>query len=277
MKVGLYSGAAGGTRIAALFAALLTLTVTSAGCGMMHRGSSAAVPSDLRVGISPNYPPLAFKEGTELKGVEVDFAHLLGKQLGVKTTLIELPWDELLPALVDGKIDVIMSGMSITEARTQYADFTVPYMAAGQMVLVRKVELRRRREETAMDQPGSRVGVIQGSTGDTYARRTLKQATVMGFTSVDEAVAALRGDRIDYFIADAPSIWTITARSATQNQDLAGLYRPLTSEFLAWAVRKDNDPLRRQLNDVLLLWEQNGQQADVLDEWIRTRRVTLTK
>jgi polar amino acid transport system substrate-binding protein len=243
------------------------------GCGARRRAQSTSLPPELRVGTTPIYPPLTMKEDGQLKGIEIDFARLLGQQLGVQITLVELPWEEQIPALVDGKIDVIMSGMSITAGRTQYVDFTVPYMSVGQMAVVRKADLPRLREQTAMDQAASRVGVLQGTTGDYYARRSLKQAKIMGFVSVEEGLAALRGDEIDFFLSDAPTIWELTARN--KNEDLAGIYRPLTTEYLAWAVRQDDQSLRRQLNTTVLLWEQNGQLDDIVDDWIRTRRVTL--
>jgi len=148
-------------------------------------------------------------------------------------------------------------------------------MTIGQMALVRKIEVPRRREQDAMDQPTSKVGVLQNTTGDYWARRSLKQASVMGFTTVDEGVAALRSNQIDFFISDAPTIWQLTSRSAIDYQDLGGIYRPLTTEYLAWAVRQGDDSLRRQLNTALLGWEQSGQIHEVLDHWINTRRVTL--
>ena len=278
MKAGLCSGAKGSraARVAMVLLAGLVLGSAANGCSTNRsRSTTTAQPSELKIGITPNFPPLAFKDGGQLKGVEVDFASLLGKQLGVKTTLVELPWEDLIPALVNGKIDVIMSGMSITAARAEYVDFTVPYLTIGQMALVRKIELSKRREQTALDQSSSRVGVLQNTTGDYWARNNLKQATIMGFASVDEGVAALRGDRIDFLIADAPIVWRFTGRHSTENQDLAGVYRLLTTEYLAWAVRRDDDALRRQLNATLLLWEHNGQLDAVLDDWISTRRVSL--
>jgi ABC-type amino acid transport substrate-binding protein len=277
MKVGSSSGARGvWMRGAAVLATSLVLLSAAGGCSMTRsRSSATALPAELRVGITPNYPPLALKDGGALKGVEVDFSVLLGKQLGVQIKMVELPWEELIPALVDGKIDIIMSGMSITAARTEYIDFTVPYMTIGQMALVRKVELPRRRDQSDLDLPTSKVGVLQNTTGDYYARRSLKQASVMGFTTVEEGVAALRSGQIDFFLSDAPTIWQITSRGAVENQDLGGIYRPLTTEYLAWGVRQGDDVLRRQLNTTLLNWEQAGQIHDVLDDWINTRRVTL--
>jgi len=237
--------------------------------------ATTSLPAELRIGVTPNYPPLVFKKDGKLQGMEIDFANLLAQQLNVKVTTVELPWEELLPALVDKKIDVIMSGMSITPARSQYADFTVPYMPIGQMALVRKVDRPRLRDQDALNQPTSRVGVLQNTTGDYYARRALTQAKIVGFVGVDEGVAALRANQIDFLLSDSPTVWELTAHDKPENDDLSGIYRRLTTEYLAWAVRQEDQALRRQLNATVLLWAQNGQLEDIVDDWIRTRRVTL--
>jgi ABC-type amino acid transport substrate-binding protein len=257
------------------------LLLASALVGSLATGCSArprvatTLPAALRVGTTPIFPPLTMKQHGKLAGVEVDFANLLGQQLGVEVSITELPWTELIPALVDGKIDVIMSGMSITPSRTRYVDFTVPYMTVGQMAVVRKDDQPRLRDQRAMDQPTSRVGVLQNTTGDYFARRSLKQARVVGLVTVDDGIAALRAGDIDFFLSDAPTIWEITAPTKPDNFDLAGIYRPLTTEYLAWAVRQEDQSLRHQLNTTVLLWEQNGQLEDIIDDWVRTRRVTL--
>jgi ABC-type amino acid transport substrate-binding protein len=261
-------------RVTALVLAGALLGSLASGCSTRPRAATT-LPAELRVGTTPIFPPLTMKEGGKLAGVEIDFANLLGQQLGVKVTMTELPWEELIPALVDGKIDVIMSGMSITPSRTRYVDFTVPYMTVGQMAVVRKGDQLRLREQTAMDQPTSRVGVLQNTTGDYFARRTLKQARVVGLVTVDDGIAALRSGEIDFFLSDAPTIWEITARNKPENFDLAGVYRPLTTEYLAWAVRREDQSLRHQLNTTVLLWEQNGQLQDIIDDWVRMRQVTL--
>lgn len=266
----------GGLRWTVLALACLASTLPLGGCAGRQRAEMTALPTVLRVGIDPIYPPLTSKEGGQLRGIEVDFAQLLGRQLGVEVRLVELPWDDLIPALAADEIDVIMSGMSITAKRFQSIDFTVPYMAVGQMAVVRRVDLPRLRDQDALDQPTSRVGVIQNTTGDFWARRSLKQAKVTGVASVDAGVEALRAEQIDFFISDAPVVWELTSRrKAEENADLGGIYRPLTQEYLAWAVRQGDDILRRQLSTTLLMWEQNGQLEDVIDDWISTRRVTL--
>ena len=250
-------------------------TIVAAGCSSRQPSKAAAPGGVLRAGIAPDFPPLCFKQDGTIKGIEADFATKLGER-GLKVNLTPMAFGELIPALTEGRIDVIMSGMSITERRIQLVDFTVPYMRVGQMALVRKADYDRLRVRDAMDRTTSRVGVIRNTTGEKYARSHLSQAQLVPFDTVDAAVAALRHKQIDFFINDAPIIWSLTSPLA-HNTDLMGLYRPLTNEYIAWAVRRGEagDALREQLNDALLTWQENGQLEAVLDRWVTVRKVTL--
>ena len=85
--------------------------------------------------MAANYPPLSFREDGELVGIEVDLAREVVRETGLTVTIKQVPWAELIPALQSGKIDVIMSGMSVTDARAQQVTFVEPYLRTGQMVL----------------------------------------------------------------------------------------------------------------------------------------------
>jgi len=247
--------------------------------GCAHRAAvtgdqSAAIPATLRIGIATVYPSIAFKEDGELKGVEVDLAHQVATDLNVKITLVELPWDELIPALRDDRIDVIMSGMSVTEDRSKLVSFTQPYLRVGQMVLIRRADFSRLRDSGAMNLPTSRVGFQRGTTGEAYVRSKLSHAQLVGFDTPDEGIAALRAGRIDFFVHDAPTVWK-TAGGRGSDAALMGRYRPLTEEYLAWAVRKNDNALRERLNDELLRLRASGQLEVVLDRWITVRKITV--
>jgi polar amino acid transport system substrate-binding protein len=246
----------------------------TSGCHLKMGSPGTDPGGNLRAGIAPDFPPLCFRENGQVSGIEADFAQKLGER-GMKVTLTPMSWDELIPALQDGRIDVIMSGMSITDQRIKLVDFAVPYLRVGQMALVRRADYSKLRRDEAMDQPSARVGFIANTTGEKYARSHLLNAKLIPVQSVDEGLAALRGNKIDFYINDAPIIWRLTSHHA--NPDLAGLYRPLTSEYVAWAVRQgaDGDALRQQLNGALLTWQENGQLESVLDRWITVRKVTL--
>ena len=243
-----------------------------------HPGTAADKPatgapgSTLRVGIATNYPPLAFKEDGQIKGVEVDFAALLEKDLKVKVTLVETPFQDLIPALRNGQIDVIMSGMSITDARKKLVSFTQPYFTVSQMALYRATDQRRFRNLAGLDAGTVRIGVVSGTTGEQYARKNHPHVQVKGFTSVDDGVAALRKGDIDIFVHDAPAIWRVTGGLDSPERELAGYYEPLTQEHLAWAVRKNESALRARLNTILGKWKANKQLEAVLDRWITVRK-----
>jgi polar amino acid transport system substrate-binding protein len=235
-----------------------------------------AVEEVLRVGVTPNYAPLVFKEDGEIKGIEADLAHKFSKESGVRIVFQELPWADLIPALREGRIDVIMSGMSITADRAELISFTVPYLHVGQMVLIRKDDYLQLVEPGAMSRAGSRVGYQTGTTGEKYARASLGEAELVGVADAAEGIAALRAERIDFFLHDAPTVWRTTGRQRTENDDLLGLYTPLTDEYLAWAVRlEDEDTLGDQLSDALLRWQGTGQLKRVFDRWITVRKVPI--
>lgn len=236
---------------------------------------AAADAPPLRVGMAPNYPPLAFKDDGTLKGIEVDFAEKLGPALGRKIEIVETEWEQLPEALADKKIDLVMSGTSITEARKERVNFTDSYLTVGQMAIVREADFPTLREPDAMDQPSSRVGFVSRSTGEAWARANLKKAKLHGYTNTAEGVAALENNQIDYFVQDAPAVWRVTGGIMNQHPTLRGLYRPLTTEELAWAVPKDNPELLAQLNKVLAQWKQDGTLDDILDDWITVKKTTI--
>src|SRR5262245_16336739 len=234
--------------------------------------SGTLLNREFRIGISPTYPPLAYKFRGELVGLEVDFAQQLGKELDKKITFVETPWSEIIPALTTGKIDIIMSGMSITEDRLQLISFTEPYMQIGQMALVRA------RDEAAFSNverffdTTARVGFVSNTTGEQASQKIFSKAKLMPQTTVEDGVAALRQGRIDVFIHDAPTVWRIGGNPG--EKELIGLYWPLTEEPLAWAVRKSDVPLQFALSRKVKEWKLSGRLKQLTSRWISVRIVT---
>jgi len=256
-----------------LAAILMVGAVLLPSCAGSRR--AGGVPKVLRAGIAPIYPPLAYVRDGKLTGIEVDFADELDDDLDTRVQLVELQWEELIPALQDGRIDVIMSGMTITPEREKLVSFTDPYLRVGQMAVIRKADYLRLHEPGTMNTPGSRVGYLKNTTSEVFAREDLPRATLVGFDTVDDALTALRGNLIDYFVMDAPAIWKITSSRDNPNDDLRGLYTPLTKDELAWAVRKNDTALRDRLNAVLAKWKADGELDEILDDWITVRKQTI--
>ena len=226
----------------------------------------------LRVGVSPDYPPVIFERDGEIVGIEADFAHRLGSDLHRRIEFVEIPFPDLLDALEAGEIDVVMSGLSSTPDRASRVQFIEPYMEIGQLALIRNRDIGRFGRIQTIRRPGTRVGFQRGTTGERYVASSLTRAASFAFDSVEDGLRSLRADRIDYFIHDAPTVWRIAGD--IENRDLHGLYRPLTTEQISWAVRQDDPQLATVLNAALAHWKREGFVDPIVQRWIPVR-ITL--
>jgi len=230
--------------------------------------SDKGLPETLRVGTSAGYPPLTFEKDGQLTGMEIDLAKAVGEQLGMPVTFVETPFEELISALNDGKFDVIMSGMSVTDERSHSVLFTDPYLDIGQMALIRTDDLVEWSRPESMLSTSRTLGVKSGTTGETFVTTTLPDASVKHFDSIDAAVDALKARQIDIFIHDAPTIWRLGAEYEAWQSGLMGLYRPLTEEYLAWAVRRGDGELASALNKALETLKTDGTLNRLRTRWI---------
>jgi polar amino acid transport system substrate-binding protein len=225
--------------------------------------------SALRVGTTPNYPPLSFKQQGRLTGLEVDFALGFVAELGRPVELVELDWEGLIPALESGKIDVIMAGMSITEARARRVRFVSHYLRVGQMAIFRKEDNLQLSSPTLLTLTQRRVGFVAETTGAAYVQGNLPKAQYVPLRSTAEGLQALRAGKIDVFIHDAVTAWQVGDNEA--NDTLTSSFSPLTEEYLAWAVRNTDEALHRDLEAVLERWRRSGRLQELFHKWLKFR------
>ena len=219
----------------------------------------------LRVGVSPDYPPMVFKLDGRTTGAEADLALRLGNALGSPVEFVEMGWDQLIPSLMEGKIDIIMSGMTITEARKVRINFTEPYLRSGLATLFRAEEAWEYGSLQKIRNTVSRVGVVSNTTGEAYVRGNfLNAATIVPLAKANDAGLALKNRRIDLFVNDAPSIaWLVS-----ENETLKGFWEPLNEEYLGWGMRRDDSKLLMQVNFILGNWKKSGTLKEVLSKWL---------
>lgn len=233
-------------------------------------GTSVALAAEtLRVGVSADYPPLVFEQDGQIVGIEADNARAVGEIIGRKVELSNMPFEKLLPALLAGDIDVIMSGFSVTAERSSQVIFTDSFMLVGQMAILHRDKIARFAQPWAIYRPGVRIGVEPGTTGAAFAERELKEAKISFYADADAAFAGLRADQIDLYIHDAPTSWQLA--TSRENADLISLYSAMTEEMLAWAVRPGNDTLAGDLNRALAVMKANGTLQYILNRWIPVR------
>lgn len=228
--------------------------------------STALAAGSLKVGLSADYPPLHFQENGKVHGIEADNVRTVSEILSRRMEIVVLPFDQLMPALESGKIDVIMSGLSVTAERSQRVLFSDPYLRVGQMAIMHKSKVGSYSQPWAVYREGVRIGVEPGTTGAAFAERELKGAAVRSYPNPVAAFDGLRKDEIDLYIHDAPTSWQLA--NSPENDDLISLYAPLTEEMLAWAVRRDDTALAQDLNRALALMKTNGSLQYILNRWI---------
>jgi polar amino acid transport system substrate-binding protein len=230
-------------------------------------GASAQDRSDsspLRVGVSPVFPPMVFKQGKQLVGVEVDLALAFGASLGRKVDFVEIPWEGQIEALSAGEIDIIMSSMSITMARRHVVDFSRPYLTVGQMALVRADSQQKYLLGFPLKPPGT-VGVLKATTGEFLAQREFPKTPRKSFKSESDALQALKKKKIDLFISDSTLIWHLAGKHSTEG--VVAVPIALSEEQLAWGVSKGNEQLLSAANEFIQKSTQDGSLKQAFRRW----------
>ena len=228
--------------------------------------SVTSLAEPLRVALSPDYMPLAFKQEDKLMGIEIDNAREVGKFLGREVVFVEMKNANYVDALNSGEVDVVMSGYSVTPEREAQVAFADSFMEIGQMAIILAANAGSLAHPRSLYRDGLRIGVEPGTTGEKYVREHFPNAKVLNYRDPPYAFAALRAGAADVYVHDAPTSWNLA--SSRKDSDLLSLYRPLTREQLAWAVKKDNTVLLGQLNAALDEMRSNGRLGAIQNYWI---------
>jgi polar amino acid transport system substrate-binding protein len=209
---------------------------------------------------------MIFRQGGQLSGIEAEFARKLGEALNRKTVFVEMKWDRLIDALEQNKIDIIMSNMTITAPRSMRINFSIPYMQSGLSGLFRRDQYDASGlvASTIMNQ-NKRVGFVDNTTSEFFCRKNFTRAKLNGYSTADDAVAALKSNRIDMFVHDAPIVWWL---AALNEGTLVAFPEILNIEPLAWGVSKDDIALLNEVNAVLTQWRKDGTVRKVIQNWI---------
>ncbi len=206
----------------------------------------------LVVGTSPDFPPFEYiaKNGS-IVGFDIELIKILAHKAGYKCVkVVSISFDSLIPALEQGKIDVIAAGMTITPERAQRVDFTNPYWEVDQGVLVRADS--NFKPKSVEDLSGHTVGVETGTTAADYLKRINKEKglniKIKEYDSYVLAVQDLLNGRIDAVMVDLP-VAKMFVNQYKGKLELALVVK--TGEKYGFAVKKGNKELLEKLNKAL--------------------------
>jgi len=232
--------------------------------------SVAPNPNVLRVGVSTNAPPLIYKQGFDVVGLEAELAKKFGDYLGRSIAFIELDWEDQIPALLANKTDIIMSGMTITKMRQVRIEFSEPYFRTGQMALARN-KYRKMIPQNYYGIRGmsimTRFGVVKGTVGETFVQKNFGQAKkIVPYQTSRQAVDDLLKGRIDVLIHDGPIILMLAAEN--ENRGLAEIPSLLSEDYLAWGIRKNDPELLEAANNFVDMLIKENKLDPIINRWI---------
>ena len=234
---------------------LLSLIVTLIFTGCSEEKKKTESKPVLKVGMELAYPPfeMSEKDGTP-SGVSVDFAKALGKHLGREVVIENIAWDGLIPSLKTGKVDIIISSMTITNERKKSIDFSIPYAQSSLAILANKDSNVHSIDD--LNSTGKTIAVKKGSTGHIYAKENLNNAQLLVFDKEAACVLEVVQGKADGFLYDQLTIY----RNYAKHKDTTvPLLKSFQKDFEYWGVAlRQNDPLKEDINAFIKQAKQDG-------------------
>lgn len=254
------------TSVTLLLITILTFTavhIAAAGTVMdriLQRGQ-------LVVGITGTQPPLnATTRDGKIIGFDADIARLIATNMGVKAKFETMPFAKLLPALKAGKVDMILSSMSMTLERNLKVAFVGPYYVSGKGILTKAQTIALLQDPEGLNRPQFKIAALQNSTSKTFVEKSAPKAELLTTASYDEAVDMLLKDKINAVIADYP-FCAFAAFRNKENGLVAGQSK-LTFEPLGIAVQEDT-LLINWLQNFMIMLEGSGQLKILNKRWFQ--------
>jgi polar amino acid transport system substrate-binding protein len=230
----------------------------------LHRVVKSGV---LRVGMTGTQPPLNMKNKRgELIGLDVELAQTLADAMRLDLTIIETPFVDLLSDLESGKLDLVISSLTITPARNARVAFAGPYLISGASLLTREDLAETLTTEASLDSSDRTWAALAGTTGEELIREAFPQATYVALDDQEKAVALIASGEIDGLIADLPSVRYMLSRHL--GQGLAMLHTPFTTEPLGIALPPNSPLFSNLVQNYLNTLRYTGELIQMKARWL---------
>lgn len=220
-------------------------------------GTGMASADTLRVGMDGGYPPFASQNADgQMEGFDVDIANAICVELEMKCEIIVQAWDGLIPALVEGKFDVIVNSMSITEERLKSIDFTERYYSNYLSVVAATDRNLSQDQLTDLT-----VGAQRATISADWAENELgRRADVRLYDTQTAAYADLAAGRIDALVSDYLPVtdWI------KDNPEFGFVGGPINiGDQIGVAIAKGREEMRDKISAAITAIRDNGVYADI--------------
>lgn len=225
----------------------------------------------LRVGLSHFMPRAMADKHGRLIGFDVDVANKIAEDLGVKAELVLTPWDGIVPSLLLGRCDIIISGMIITPARNLSVNFTIPYITDGVALAANKKLAAGFRLTEDFNQPGVKLTVRKGAAPYIdLIRKTFPKAAMLEFDDDELALQEVLAGRAHAVLSGEPRpiFWCMDHPDSL----FEPLSTPLAVNLRAFALRKGDVDSLNFFNNWIMVRTQDGWLKDRQDYWFKSRQ-----
>jgi polar amino acid transport system substrate-binding protein len=260
------------TRLTALLAALAIIAMGAfiAGCGGDDDDDGGdggggdlglIQEGQLLVGTDTPYPPFEIGQPPDITGYDIEVGREVANRLGLEPTFQDTSFDTIFRDLSQGKFDFVLAATTITPEREQKVDFSDPYYAADQALVVTPGS----DIATVEDLSGATVGAQDGTTGEAYANDETDASEVRGFPEGPDAIQALKAGQVDATIIDQP-----VAVDALEKE--GGIEIPTvipTGELYGIPTAQDSDALREEINRALQEMKDDGTLAELYQKYFK--------
>lgn len=243
----------------------LLLPAALAGPAMADTLDKVQRDGAMRAGIALFEPWAMQSKLGRLMGFEVEVARKVAEDIGVEARFVQMPFDILIEALEQERIDVIITGLTITPQRALRVAFSRPYATSGVSLATNLGLTEGLDNVAALNAPGMRVGARLGTTSAELARRVFAKAELETFDTDELAFDALIAGDLHAVLSHAPK----PRFEQMRNPGVIGtpLDRPLIETAEAFAVRHGDARFLNVLNAWVEARSRDGWLASAHDYW----------
>ena len=207
--------------------------------------SSAKKSDILRVGLSPDFPPFAFKVDNKLEGSDIQMIVSIAQKIGKKIEFHEMDFNALIPSLLSGKIDVAISGISNTKERSEKVLFSKPYFIEKNCLLY---NTKFRKFNTVHDIKENRVAATLGTTQQTVIEKYFPNCKF--YNNNFQIIEEIKIGRIDaWVVGETQCLEFVSKYPFLKFFMLPESYN--TESSFSIAMRKEDTQLANEINNAL--------------------------
>lgn len=235
-----------------IFIIYALIIVLLCGCGDEHK-------KPLIIGVTADYPPFEFKQDDNLKGLDIDLARLIAKQLNKKIEFKEITHDKLFVELNANNIDLIISSISFTKERNNNFDLSNPYYFADMALIFKKEHPIQNINELTH----KKVAVQLGTTMETWVRELFKDLQLITLGHNQQLIASIKANQADVGIIE----YSQAKELCHHDQDLGYLVASKTNHGYVIVMRKGSK-LLQPINIALEHIKDTGSLNKLEKQWL---------